>query len=271
MIVDTVFKIANYYKQMLLNKAGSYSIENYDNMDKDIEYMRANAKKTDYYLNHGWMKLGIQMPYLDKKMWDKVVCPFFGAARKYVEHKIAGTVYDSDEQEVALAVKRVENKVGKIGDKLRTNPKQKPMDYKKTVADTVHKIVVYYEAKLKKVENKISGKKYHSILAALDNLRDGADIDNLDFYRNYVWMNGDIGNVISLDYDMWHSCVMKFFSIVREYIDARSRGFSTKAEEEKVMRIVKLVNLKISGGILEGLKDVILPDSYFMVRRDMSK
>ena len=41
--------------------------------------------------------------------------------------------------------------------------------------------------------------------------------------------------------------------------------------EQKVMRIVKLVNLKIVGGVFECLKDVFLPDGHFMARCSITR
>lgn len=271
MIVDTTLRISNYYKQKLLDKAGKYSVDTFDDIMQELRDMYFGAQKSEYYLDYKWMDLNEYMYNLDAGTWRKVIDPFFGAARQYIEHKQGKYgVYDSDEQAVDTAIDKVYDKIGRNAKPLRTNLKQKPIDYRKTVADTVDKIVKYYKAKLKKVENKMGERKYAGTVAEIDNLRQGADIENVEFFKNFGWTKDFGGDMVNLDPNM-REYVTKFFNIVRNYVEAKNRGFSAQEEEKKVMRIVKLVNLKIGGGLFEGLKDMVLPDSYFMARREFTR
>ena len=271
-IVDATKRIANYYMQKLLDKRGRYSVEMYGYMEKQIEKMLAGSTKADYYLQSSWFAYRGPVPDLDLKTWNKVVMPFFQSAREYIEHKQGGYVRSDDEKKLAVAIEKLYTRIGKNIEPLRVNPKQQTIDYAKTVADTVEKIASYYEARLKKIESKISERKYLATIKGINDLRKEARVGNADFFLHYGWMNsGIIGNLKELDPGIWDEYLLKFFNIVREYIDAKGRGFLVTDEEKKVMRIVKLINLKIAGGLFAGIKDMILPDSYFMVRQGMER
>jgi uncharacterized protein YaaR (DUF327 family) len=267
MIVDATVRISNYYRQKVLNIAGEYSVDTFDDIMKKLRDMYFGAQKSEYYLDYKWMELNGYMDEVDAGTWRRVVEPFFGAARQYIEHKQGKYgVYDSDEQAVDVAIAKLYAKIGKQAQPLRANPKQKPIDYKKTVADTVDKIVKYYKAKLKKVENQMGDRKYAGTVAEIDNLSQGADIENVEFFENFGWTKSFDGDMVELDLNMWQEYVSKFFNIVRSYVDAKNRGSLAREEEKKVMRIVKLINLKIGGGLFGGVKDIFLPDNYFMAR-----
>ena len=270
MIADATKRIANYYMQKLLDTRGRYSVELYNHIAKNIEKMQVGSTEAEYYLGGSWFAYSGPLPDLDLKTWNKFVIPFLQLARQYIEHKQAGHVFGGEEKGVAAAVEKLYAKIGKNIEPLKVDPKQQVIDYAKTVADTVDKIASYYEARLEKIENKMSEEKYRAFVKGINSLRKEAHIENVDFFLNYGWMNSTINNLQELDPGLWGEYLMSFFNILREYVYQKNRiGSLATDEEKKVMRIVKLVNLKIGGGLLAGLKDMILPDSYFMARQGM--
>jgi len=269
-IVDAVNRIVNYCEQKLVNNAGRYSVERYERIVSDINKMSKGAENPDYYLNWGWMSLGEQISYLDQNMWNKFISPFFSAAREYIKFKVRyGVIKNPDVQNLDVAISRLYARIGKDIKLLQVNPKQKPMDYKKTVKDTVEKIAEFYEAKLEKIENKISKEKYQGYVEGIANLREGGDIDNWDYFEKYGYM--DSYDVLNLNGNV-RGTVEKFFGVVREYVDAKNRKALLFGDEEKnLMRMVKIVRLRICGGMFESLKDMVLPNNYFMLRSDITR
>ena len=267
MIVDATHRIANYYQVKLVQSAGQYSADMCEQMYTDAKEMHDGAKDADWYLKFGWMKLGMKMYDLDMDTYQKVVRPFFNVAQKYIEHKQGKYgVYESDEQNVDAAIKKLYARIGEEKQPLEVNPKQKPIDYPQTVADTVEKIAKFYEAKLEKFQSKLSEKKYQEMQAGIENLRAGADVNDADYFVNFGWTKSNV--LWNLDREFWE-IIGKFFNAVKGYVSAKQQDFIVSKEEKEIMRLVKIINLKVGGGMFVGLKNLILPESRFVTRCDL--
>ena len=278
-IADATRRIANYYKFKLTKQAGKYSTDTCNRMWADAKamYDGADSRRTpDYYVNYKWMTVGMQMPYIDENVWDTVVESFFTAAREYVVRKQDKYgVSEREEKAVDVAVRELYAKIGKDPQTLEENLKQKPIDYAQSVADTVERIVEFYETKLESVKDDITKDSYDKYKIEIEHLRKGANVEDVTFFTYFKWTHADdsgklAGDLCKLDEKFWLE-VDKFFNGVKAYAEARHNELSLDKCETDLNRLVKTINLKIGGGLFGGkLKGAFLPDTYYMTRANLT-
>jgi len=260
MIVKATRRIANYYEQKLLDHAGNFSVDTYNRIKGKIKKMNDSATDAEYYGNYSG-----ELSDLDLRTWTNFVVPFFSAAYRYIEQRKRG-ISDPDRRAVDTAITKLYARIGKNIEPLVANPKQKPMDIEKSVADTVEKIAKFYEIKLEKIKDKLSEKKYQEMQNGIAVLRSGADVNNTDYFNNYGWF--DIGVLRYIDEEKWES-TSDFFIVVANYVKAKEGMWLSKEDESEIIKAIKMINLKIGGGIFAEFKNVFLPAGHFMTRRDM--
>jgi hypothetical protein len=251
--------IAGRYNSILLDNADKLSLDKYNAMRADIDILLNKADKLDFYLNYDWMNPNFELAELDSKYW-RVVSDFFVAAHNYLATKQNRLNTDLKEKDLEIAISRVSKKLRGQGGKMRiVNPR--PIDYEKTIADTVEKAAKYYTQKL----SEVPPKKLVSLVKLAVNikvLREGKDIKNTDFYMDYRWLKPDMQ--LNLLDDALFQTMIKFFATVREYIDRKNKKQNmTRIEQELAMR-VKDVNLKIGSTLFEPLRNMFLSPSHFL-------
>lgn len=270
-IKDATIRIAYYYKQKLLDKAGKYSVDMYNHIDGKIQRMLDGAGNAEYYLNGDWFGYGGPLPDLDSRTWNKAALPFLLVAQQYMKAKQSRFgVGDDDEQAIDNAVKTLDAKIGKNVQPLKVNPKQKPIDYVKSVADTVEKIVKFYETKLESIRNNITEDRYNKYKIEIEHLRKGANVEDVTFFTYFKWDHADdsgklASDLYKLDKDFWPE-VDKFFNGVKAYAEARHNKLSLDTSEAELNRLIKIINLKIGGGLFLNFKNNLLSPLHYMTR-----
>lgn len=253
---EAVNRIANHYVVMLCKDAKNMSVDKCNTMWIDIKKLRDNAGNPDFYADYGWMNT--DLAELDSKNWQ-IVSDFFSAARGYMfveEYNLDSNLARKD---LLVATKRIEKKFPAV---VSYNPsKAKPINYEKTIADTVEKAAKYYMQKL--AENQQQGLAYVVKLSENINvLRKGKDIKNTDFYMNYRWLKPDMQ--LNLLDDALYQTLIKFFATVREYIDRRNNKQNMTQVEQELAARVKQINLKIGGALFMPLRNMFWAPSHFL-------
>ena len=253
-----VNRIANHYTVMLCKNANKMSVDKYNAMWSDIKKLRDNAENPDFYVDYGWMNTGLAE--LDSKNWQ-MVSDFFSAARGYMcveEYNLDSNLARKD---LLVATKRIEKKFPAM---VSYNPsKAKPINYEKTIADTVEKVAKYYMQKI--AENQQQGLAYVVKLSENINvLRKGKDIKNTEFYMDYRWLKPDMQ--LNLLDDALYQTMIKFFATVREYIDRKNNKQNMTHVEQELVARVKQVNLKLGCALFEPLRDMFWAPSHFLSR-----
>ena len=142
-----------------------------------------------------------------------------------------------------------------------------PIDYDKTIEDTVTKVANYYDKKLKKLSGKTSYRNMVVWDKSLCILRKGADVKNNAFYAEYCWLTPGM-ELNRLDDELWQTMI-KFFAVAREYLDYKQHNLNMTWVDQELAVMVKQVNLKLGNTLFESLRDMFTPVNGFMSRRSM--
>ncbi len=188
--------------------------------------------------------------------------------REYFEHEQSNKgISDYDKKLVDDAIAKLYAKIGNPEQLL--NEKAKLIDYQKTVAYTVQKIVEYYEEKLKRIADKVSGEQYRVLTKAMDNLHKAKDINNWRYFKYFSYLRSY--RLLNLNRHM-RRVVMNFFIATRNYVESKMHdGFVPRDREERLMRMIKLVHLQINGGLFRFVKCMVLANNHFMLRREIER
>ena len=141
-----------------------------------------------------------------------------------------------------------------------------PIDYEKTITDTVDKICNYYDKYVEKRAGKMSIEEYNKYKKAINDIR--VNGKKSQWYMEYGWdKNYDLFNFAGNS----RRVIERFFSAVRDYKDYKAKRLGTEIQERVLLDEVKCVNIKIAGEFLAPLKELFVPASYYVSRVSIVK
>ena len=138
-----------------------------------------------------------------------------------------------------------------------------PIDYEKTIADTVDKICDYYDKYVEKRAGKLSVQDYNKYKNVIVKLRSDAKKD--DFYKRYGWFQNDFCDLANFAGGT-RQVFERFFGDVSDYKERKTQKLLTTTEERNLINAVKSVNIKIGGEFFAPLKELFVPASYYVSR-----
>lgn len=137
-----------------------------------------------------------------------------------------------------------------------------PIDYEKSIKNTVEKIADFYIDLLKKKAGKMSVDEYNRLMKAANSLV--ASEKHPDFYKNYGWMKFDFVDLFLLNPSV-RTAVENFFGCVQEYKNRKNIVGSNylDTEEKNLANAIKKVNIKFGNEFIATFKDLFVkPERY---------
>ena len=129
-----------------------------------------------------------------------------------------------------------------------------PIDYEKTIEDTVKLICDYYKGKIEREAHKMSKEKYAILLDAHKQLVEKSKDDC--FWKNRSWYSwADLLNLSDMRY-----LAERFFEAAKDYKDRKALNLDYSMEEERLSNEVKTVKImaashsRVCAGVLSNVK-----------------